>query len=78
MARMSLRAARVNACLSQKEAAARLGIGNKTLGSWENGVSFPRIDQVEKLCALYGCSYDDLVFLPDNPVLPDFSSAGGV
>lgn len=68
MLKITLEAARINAGLSQKDAADALGISNKTLGSWENGVSFPRADQIAKLCELYGVSYDNLNFLPNNPL----------
>ena len=68
MARMSLKAARVNAGHTQKDAAKLLNISNKTLGDWENGRAFPKVDKVEELCALYNVSYDDLIFLPCNPV----------
>ena len=62
MARMSLKAARVNAGYSQKEAAKILGISNKTLCSWENGKTFPDQPMIEKLCALYGLTYDQIDF----------------
>lgn len=39
MYRISLEAARVNAGISQKEAAKRLGINVGTLSNWERGVS---------------------------------------
>ncbi len=64
MMKMTLKAARVNAGLTQKEAAAALGISNKTLCNWENGISFPKADKVEKICSLYGVSYDNIIFLP--------------
>ena len=64
--KITLKAARVNAGLSQKEAADRLGISNKTLGNWENGVSFPPADMIPKICALYNISYDNLNFLPSD------------
>lgn len=66
MAKMTLKAARVNVDLSQKEAATALGVSNKTLGNWESGVSFPKADQIEKICVLYMVTYDDLIFLPNN------------
>lgn len=66
MAKMTLKAARVNIDLSQKDAASALGISNKTLGSWESGASFPKADQIVAICDLYGVTYDDLIFLPDN------------
>lgn len=64
MVRISIRAARVNANLSQKEAAYLLGVSNKTLGKWENYESFPGADMIPKICELYGVSYDNLYFLP--------------
>ena len=62
--KISLRAARVNAGYSQKEAADLLGISNKTLGNWENGITFPPVDKIPAICQLYGVSYDNLNFLP--------------
>lgn len=62
MKQITLKAARVNAGYSQKEAAAILGISNKTLCSWENGKTFPDQPMIEKLCALYGVTYDMIVF----------------
>ena len=60
---ISMKAARVNAGLRQKEAAEQLGVSNKTLINWEKGLSYPRIDQFQKLAALYGVTVDD-IFLP--------------
>lgn len=68
MVKMTLAAARVNVGLTQKEAADRLGISNKTLCDWENGVTFPKADMIPKICDLYGVVYDQLNFLPNNPV----------
>ena len=62
--KISLRAARINAGYSQKEAADLLGISNKTLGNWENGITFPSADKIQAICNLYGVSYDNLNFLP--------------
>ena len=64
--KISLRAARVNAGYSQKEAAQRLEISNKTLGNWEKGITFPPADKILAICALYGVSYDNLNFLPND------------
>lgn len=62
MRRFSLKAARVNAKLSQKEAAAKLGISNKTLCSWEKGKTFPDQPMIEGICVLYGVTYDMIDF----------------
>ena len=62
MKKISLKAARVNAGYSQKEAAVLLEISNKTLCSWENGKTFPGQPMIDKLCELYGVSYDIIDF----------------
>ena len=66
MDKISLAAARVNSCLSQKEAAVCLGVSNKTLSKWERGASFPSVEMIPKICALYGRPYDGIKFLPDD------------
>lgn len=66
MPKITLSAARVNAGLTQKEAAHLLGVSNKTLWLWENGKSTPRADKIDAICALYSISYDNLIFLTKN------------
>lgn len=66
MIKLSLKGARVNAGYSQKDAAEKLGVSNATLCSWENGESFPNVKYVDKICELYGVSYDDISFLPND------------
>jgi len=64
MPKITLTAARVNAGYSQKRAAELLGISNKTLCNWENGKTFPDQPMIEKLCNLYGVTYDMINFAP--------------
>ncbi len=64
MKKITLKAARVNSGYSQKEASEILGISNKTLCSWENGKTFPDQPMIEKICTLYGVTYDMIVFAP--------------
>lgn len=64
MLKISLKAARVNAGLSQKEAAKALKVSNKTLHSWETGVSCPSAKYIDAICDLYKMSYNDIQFLP--------------
>ena len=64
--KISLEAARVNAGFSQKEAAEKLEVSNKTLCSWEKGKTFPPADKINALCNLYGIAYDNINFLPTN------------
>lgn len=66
MLKISLKAARVNAGLSQKEAAEALNVSNKTLCAWENSKTFPAADKIDAICNLYGVSYDNIVFLPND------------
>ena len=66
MLKISLKAARVNAGLSQKEVANALGISNKTIHCWENGITSPSAKHIDALCELYHVTYNDLNFLPDN------------
>ena len=64
MVQMTLKAARVNAGLTQKEAANKLKVSNKTLGNWENGDNMPNTKYIESICNLYNVSYDTIIFLP--------------
>ena len=66
MPKISLKAARANAELSQKEAAKILKVSNKTLHSWENGETSPSAKYIDAICELYNLSYDDINFLPTN------------
>lgn len=68
MQKITLAAARVNAGFTQKEAALQLNVSNKTLGSWENGDSFPDALQIAQICELYDMPYDNIKFLPKNPL----------
>lgn len=64
MIKMTLKAARVNVGLTQKQASILLGLSNKTLCNWEKGVAFPTPKHIDRICRLYGVSYDDLTFQP--------------
>ena len=59
---ISLKAARVNACLSQREAAKRIGISLSTLQSYEKGATVPDILMAKTICATYGISEDFIFF----------------
>lgn len=50
---ISLKAARVNADLTQSQVEAATGFARSTLTRWENGKGFPRIDDLTTLCELY-------------------------
>ncbi|MDR2909585.1 MAG: helix-turn-helix domain-containing protein [Oscillospiraceae bacterium] len=52
--KVALRAARINAGLTQKQAAVLLRIGVSTLQGYESGRSMPRWDTALRLGSLYG------------------------
>ena len=63
MPQITLKAARVNASLTQSDVADKLGISISTLKNWEKGKTFPKQPQIEALCELYSVSYDNLFFI---------------
>lgn len=63
---MTLKAARVNKGLTQKEAAKLIGISPSALAKWENFKSYPSNRWIPKILEIYSVSYDELIFLPIN------------
>ena len=68
MAKITLRAARANAGITQKAAADYVRVSNKTMVKWERGEAFPNVVQALQLCRLYKIPFDDIIFLHDNPL----------
>lgn len=64
--RVTMKAARVNAGLSQAEAAKKMAVNLKTIQNWEAGTSSPRADKMPTICEVYGCEINDIIFLPKN------------
>lgn len=62
MPKITFRAARVNAGMTQQEVAERIGVAISTLRNWETGKTFPKQPAIEKLCDLYGVPYDNIKF----------------
>ena len=46
---------------TQKELATRLGVSDKTVSKWENGISEPDLTMLIKLAELYNISTDSLL-----------------
>ena len=65
---LTLKAARVNAGMSQIEAAHQLGITDQTLRDYEKGKRFPTVPMIKKIEDLYGVPFGDIIFLPDSTV----------
>ena len=62
--KLTLKAARANLGVTQKEAAELLGVTVDTIGNWERGKSYPNALQIRDIEAVYKIAYDDLIFLP--------------
>ena len=61
---ITLKAARINAGLTQAEAAELIGVTKVIIGNWERGISFPKITLIENIEKAYGVPCSDLIFLP--------------
>lgn len=62
MLKITLKAARVNAGISQKEMARRLGIDPGTLRSYEAGKTIPGWNVVDKMREIYGLPLEAINF----------------
>ena len=52
---ISLKAARINAEMSQDEAARNIGVSGSALASWEQGRHVPSYENVVLLAKIYNC-----------------------
>lgn len=52
--KITLKAARVNAGLTQKEAAKKIGISYQTLSEYEKDESKVKLAMIKKMCSVYG------------------------
>ena len=59
---ITLKAARVNAGLTQSAAAKLLNISKTTLANYENYKTTPDMDTGNKIAKLYGLSVDQIIF----------------
>lgn len=59
---VSLKAARVNAGLTQKQAAQLLNISKGTLANYESYTTSPSIELAKKIAELYGMSVETIKF----------------
>lgn len=47
--------------LSQKDISDRLGVSQASVSAWCKGQKIPRMDKIDRLCALFGCKRSDLL-----------------
>ena len=62
--KVTLKALRINAGLTQTEAAKEIGVYIGTLRNYENGKTRPQQPVIERMCRLYNVRYDEINFLP--------------
>ena len=64
--KISLRAARVNANLTQEQVAKALNVTKKTIQNWEKGVTLPNIAQAASLQELFRYPLTHIFFGSDS------------
>lgn len=69
-AKITLRAARVNAGLTQTEAADSIGVSVATIQNWESGASIPAWDKVIEIEKAYKWPADSIIFLRKSDAEP--------
>ncbi|WP_278390564.1 helix-turn-helix transcriptional regulator [Lactobacillus acetotolerans] len=60
--KVTLKAARVNSGLSQKEAAKRLGVAESTLYKWESGRNKPNTKYLGRIKKVFKIPIDYIIF----------------
>lgn len=66
--KITLKAIRANANLTQAEVADKLNISPSTWSKWENGKSYPNVVEIEKIEKLFDIGYSDINFLTNSTV----------
>lgn len=69
MARMTLKAARVNKGYTQEQAAELLRVSKDVVSNWERFITYPDVKDVKKIEQVYDVSYNDIIFLPEDSAL---------
>jgi len=59
-------AARVNAGLTQRDVAEKMGVSTNTVINWENGKTVPSVSMAWRLSELYGIPLDNIFFAADT------------
>lgn len=67
--KLTLKAARVNKGLTQKDAAKLMGVSRNVISNWERQISFPDVLQVKRIEEVYGLKFQEIIFLPSESAL---------
>ena len=71
---ITMKAARINAGYTQKEAARLLKVSRDTVSNWERGKSYPDVANLRDIERVYNVRYDDLVFLPFDTLKAQYTA----
>ena len=66
----NLRKIRKSKKMSQEQLAEKMNVTRQSVSKWENGESYPEMNNILELCKIFNCKLNDLV-LAD---MPDISS----
>ena len=69
MPKMTLKAARVNKGYTQERAAELLDVTKDIVSNWERFITYPDVKDVKKIEKVYGVTYNDIIFLPEDSAL---------
>ena len=47
--------------MTQVELAKALGVNQSAVTQWESGLTYPRLDKLQAMAAMFKCSIDELV-----------------
>ena len=64
--KVTLKAARINANLTQDEAASLIGVSSRSISLWESGKTYPSVEKIPGIERAYGVTYADIIFLPTD------------
>lgn len=67
--KLTLKAARINKGLTQKDAAKLMGVSRNVISNWERQISFPDVLQVKRIEEVYGLQFQEIIFLPSESAL---------
>ena len=65
---IEIRTYRKNAKLTQEDVGQLVGVKANTVSQWETGERVPRVDMLQKLARVFGCTIDDLLCKPSEEV----------
>ena len=52
---------RKNAKMSQENLAEKVGVSRQSISKWENGETYPEMDNILKICKIFHCKINDLI-----------------